>query len=109
MEPIIVSAIRDFAEQQNILRPEQHGFRRGHSCKSQLLGFVDEAAEAMEIGCQVDVLIMDFSKSFDRVCHSLLIHKLHQCQCKISGKINLWIEHVLLGRQETICTSGLVS
>ena len=45
MEHIIVSAVRDFSEQQNILHPEQHGFRRGHACESQLLGFVDEAAE----------------------------------------------------------------
>ena len=36
MEHIVLSAIWDFTEQQNTLRPEQHGFRRGHSCESQL-------------------------------------------------------------------------
>ena len=89
MEHIIASAIRDFAQQQNILRPEQHGFRRGHSCESQLLGFVDEAAEGLERGCQVDVLIMDFSKAFNKVCHNLLIHIL--LHYGLSGKIKLWI------------------
>jgi hypothetical protein len=31
----------------------------------------------MENGKQTDILVMDFSKAFDKVSHSLLLHKLH--------------------------------
>jgi hypothetical protein len=60
MEHIVVSAVMGFAEEQTILCSEQHGFRKAHSCESQLTGFVDEAAEALERGNQEDVFIMDF-------------------------------------------------
>ena len=46
--------------------------------KQQLLGFMDEVSEELEKGCQEDVLIMDFLKAFDKVSHSLLVHKLWQ-------------------------------
>ena len=46
--------------------------------KQQLLGFMDEVSEELEKGCQEDVLIMDFPKAFDKVSHSLLVHKLWQ-------------------------------
>ena len=104
MEHVIVSAIKDFAEQQNILRPEERSFRKGHSCESQLLGFVDEATEDMERGGQVDVLIVDFSKAFDRVCHNLLNYKRHHYE--ISGKINLGTEHFLADRRQSVLVGG---
>ena len=39
MEHIVVnvSSIMHCAEDNNIITPEQHGFRHGHSCESQLL------------------------------------------------------------------------
>lgn len=64
---------------------EQHGFHRGHCCKSQLLEFADDTSEAMKRGCLVDVVIKDFSKAFDRVCHNLLIHKV--CHSEYQGRL----------------------
>ena len=86
MEHVIVSAIMAHAENNNILRPGQHGFRRGRSCETQLLGFIDEVTEDLEKGNQVDVLVLDFSKALDKVSHCLLIHRL-QCY-GITGKLN---------------------
>ena len=40
--------------------------------KKSAAGLVDEIAEDMEKGNQTDALVMDFSKAFDKVCHSLL-------------------------------------
>ena len=53
---------------------------------SKLLGFMDEVSEVLEKGCQEEVLIMDFSKTFNKVSHSLLAHKLWQYG--ISGRVN---------------------
>ena len=93
-----------FVENQEILREEQHGFRKAHSCESQLVGFIDEAAEAMKRGLQEDVLIMNFSKAFYKVSHALLVHKLHQYG--IRGEINKWIQNFLTGRQQSVVVGG---
>ena len=65
------------ADRNDILYPLQHGFRRGRSCESQLLDLIDDITINMENGEQTDVLVMDFSKAFDKMCHSLLVNKLH--------------------------------
>ena len=53
----------------------------------------------MERSCQVSVLITDFLKVFDRVCHILLIHKLFHYG--ILKKLNLWTEHFLVDRRQS--------
>jgi len=50
----------------------------------------------MENGKPTDVLIMDFAKAFDKVCHSLLAHKLEHYGIK--GKTNKWIQAFLSRR-----------
>lgn len=44
----------------------------------------------MEDGKKIDILIMDFSKPFDKVRHSQPLHKLHNYETE--GKVNSWIE-----------------
>jgi hypothetical protein len=58
------------AEKNNILYPLQHGFRKGHSCETQLIEFVDDISKNLQEGRQTD--IMDFAKAFDKVNHSLV-------------------------------------
>ena len=50
---------------------------------------------------------MDFSKAFDKVSHSLLIHKLHRYG--IDGKTNRWIQSFLSGRQQSVVVEGVSS
>ena len=66
--------------------PLQHGFRKIRSCETQLtfIEFIDDVTKNMENSLQTDVLIMDFSKAFDKVIHNSLTHKLnfYRIQCK---------------------------
>jgi hypothetical protein len=52
----------------------------------------------MENSVQTDVLIMDFSKAFDKVSHNLLTHKLN-CY-GIQGLQNKWIHSFLSNRTQ---------
>ena len=61
MEHIIVSNLMKHLEIQNILFPLQHGFRRNHSCESQLLSLFQDLASSTT---QTEMLIMDFSKAY---------------------------------------------
>ena len=43
---------------------------------------------------------MDFSKAFDKVSHSLIIHKLKHYG--ITGKTNEWIENFLSDKTQSV-------
>ena len=75
MEHILASKIVKHGEENNILYPLQHGFRKGHSCQTQFIEFVDDISKNL-LGQQTDILILDFAKAFDKVNNRLLIHKL---------------------------------
>ena len=72
----IIARNMQHAEENNILYPLQHGFRKGRSRETQLIEFVDDISKNLQEGRQTDILSMDFAKAFDKVNHSLLIHKL---------------------------------
>ena len=100
MEHIITSHITKHTEEHNIPYPLQHGFRKGRSCETQLLEFVDDITTNMSQGKQTDVLVMDCSKAFDIVSHALLIHKLDYYG--IRGKTNRWNQAFLHNRSQTV-------
>lgn len=58
----------------------------------------------VESGGQVDVIYTDFSKAFDRVCHSYLINKLSRIG--IHSTLLNWIESYLRGRKQYVDLSG---
>ena len=107
MEHIMVSSIMQHFEIHCILSDNQHGFRSGRSCKTQLLEFVEELTTNLEGGRQTDIIILDFAKAFDRVNHSLLVHKL-QCY-GIRGSTITWIANFLSDRRQAVVVDGSCS
>lgn len=103
-EHILVSSIMTFLESNNILHPQQHGFRQGRSCESQLLEFTEELFDNLERGLPTDVVVMDFAKAFDKVNHSLLVHKLDHYG--VGGEVNRWIADFLSERTQSVVVEG---
>ena len=63
-------------------------FRKRYSCQSLLLKAVDEWKYALDQNLKTGVILMDLSKAFDCLPHSLLITKLHAygvdwCACEL--------------------------
>jgi hypothetical protein len=77
MEHILHSNIMSHFEKHAILTEAQHGFRSRRSCESQLIYTVHELTKGLSEGKQIDIILLDFSKAFDKVPHERLIHKLH--------------------------------
>ena len=71
------------------MNPNQHGFRSGRSCLSQLLAQYDLVLRQMEEGKNFDAIYLDFAKAFDKVDHGIFIHKLRDIG--ISGKLGIWL------------------
>jgi hypothetical protein len=107
MEHVVASSLMSHLDSKDILSRRQHGFRRGRSCESQLLEFVDELTRLVEGGGQADVLIMDFAKAFDKCNHSLLVHKLNAYG--IQDQTNTWISNFLENRRQSVVVDGFSS
>ena len=56
----------------NILYDLQHGFRGKRSTVTQLLSLYDDLVSTRSKKVQTDLVVMDFAKAFDKVCHRLL-------------------------------------
>ena len=94
-------------EHHNILTNAQFGFRQRRSADLQLLSTVHNLAPGLNEGIQTDVILLDFSKAFDKVSHRLLLLKLQHYG--IRGQLFNWITSFLLGRtQQVVCDSCIL-
>ena len=56
-----------------MLIENQHGFRAGYSCQTQLISLLEDLLHAMDNQYQIDVILLDFNKAFDKVSHGHLL------------------------------------
>ena len=91
-------------ESYNILTNYQHGFRKARSCESQLLITVDKIIHNLDNGLQTDLILLDFSKAFDKVPHLCLLHKFKNCG--LHGSLHTWISNFLHGRIQNVVLDG---
>ena len=61
----------------------------------------------MESGSDVDVIYLDFSKTFDKVDQGLLLYKLRSMV--VRGSLLKWITSILLDRQQAVAIDGNMS
>ena len=82
----------------------QHGFREKRSCETQLVMLVEDLARNASNGRQTDLILLDFSKAFDKVNHSKLIWKLHNYG--IRSDVLSWIRAFLGDRAQQVVVGG---
>ena len=104
LEHIICRHMLKHLEKNKILTNLNHGFRSGYSCETQLLTTINDFLQEHDIGHQIDVAILDFSKAFDTVPHSKLLHNVHQYGIK--GKIHKWLANFLTARSMPTIVEG---
>ena len=61
---------------ESIIRDTLHGFRKGRSCLSNLLCFLDQVSGLVDNGFSLDIVYLDLAKAFDKVPHQRLLNKL---------------------------------
>ena len=95
-------------DRNNLLFQNQHGFRSRVSCETQLIQFTQDLYDTLnKQGGQADVIVMDFSKAFDKVDHQRLLLKLHRLG--INTGVITWIQSFLSGRSQRVVLDGETS
>jgi hypothetical protein len=106
-ERVLRVKLVQYIEEHSLINKDQHGFRAGRSCLTQLLSHVEDLMCDLNSDKNADVLYLDFSKAFDKVDHQLLLKKLHLYG--IRGKIYDWIASFLCGRKQWVVIDGVKS
>ena len=104
IEHIIHSSVMQHLDNEHVLSDTQHGFRRRRSCETQLVKTIDDLAEGVDAGKQMDIILLDFSKAFDKVPHQRLLTKLHHYG--IQGNLHAWIGNFLYNRKQRVIVEG---
>ena len=104
LEHIMASHLVRHLNKHDLLYDLQHGFREKRSCEPQLTMLFEDLARSISAGKQTDLILLDFSKAFDKVNHSKLLWKLHQYG--IRGTALSWIRAFLGNRSQTVVLEG---
>ena len=77
LEHLVHRSIIDHFIKNNTLCDNQHDFRSKRSCETHLISTMQGIASNLQSGKdQVDVILLDFSKPFNKEPHRRLLHKL---------------------------------
>ena len=105
-EKIIFNKIYNFLLEENLLNPNQSGFRPSDSCINQLLAITHEIFETFDCNPSLEIrsVFLDISKAFDKVWHEGLLYKLKSMG--ISGELYNLLESYLSGRFQRVLLNG---
>lgn len=107
MERVVCRQLTEYLEANKLMNENQHGFRAGRSCTSQLLQHLHTILRNLEEEKDTEVIYLDFAKAFDKVDHNLLLRKLSRFG--IRGRLLQWIASFLANRSQVVATMGAVS
>ena len=77
-ERVLRKIIVRYIEENNLISTNQHGFRSGRSCLTQILAHYDDVYNGFLNNEDTDSIYLDYAKAFDKVDHRLLILKLRR-------------------------------
>jgi len=99
-----IDQVVEFLEDNKLIRNSQHGFRKGSSCLTNLLLFLDKVIHSIDDGHGADIVFLNLAKAFDKVPHQRLLEKLRKHG--IAGKVLSVIENWLRGSRQRVCIRG---
>ena len=95
LEHILLGGILEKID--GFLHNRQHGFRRGLSWETQLCATIHDILAVTNKDQSWHAAVLDFTKAFNRVPHSLLMEKISKVET-IDEYLLRWIQNFLLNR-----------
>ena len=103
----MVYQIEDNDQSPKEILDSQHGFRSGRSCLTNLVDIFHDMFSIYDKSRAVDILYLDFRKTFDKVPHKRLMAKVRSLG--IIDKVGYWIEDWPSDRKQRVVINGTSS
>ena len=107
LEKIIYKRLYIFLNVNNLLVPNQFGFRKKHSTDYAIIQLLNKVTECFSNKKHLIGIFMDLSKAFDTIDHDILIYKLKRYG--IHGLALSWIIDYLYNRKQYVSFQSSVS
>ena len=107
MESVVRDDLDEHTDRHDLLSDSQHGFRKGRSCQTNLLEFMNQLTKWLDEGRSIDVVYLDFAKAFDKVDHGRLRAKLEAFG--IGGNLLEWTCDWMKNRRQRVIVDGIAS
>ena len=107
LERIIKEQITEHLDHHILIYDTQHGFRKGRSCTTNLLVYLQDITKLVDDGTPVDAVYLDLAKAFDTVPHKRLTAKIKAHG--VEDKALHWIQSWLADRKQKVITQGAES
>lgn len=104
-EKLLSQQITEFLECHKLLANLQSGFRKFRSCTSALLKVSDDIRQEIDSNRHTILVLLDFSKAFDSVDHTLLLRKL-EIYFNFSTSAIALIKSYLFNRRQLVSCNG---
>ena len=101
VERVVQRQLSAYMSDNHLLSPSQHGFRSHHSTETALLSVTNRIFSNMDRGHVSLLCLLDLSKCFDVIPHSLLLSKL-----QLYGIEPAWFSSYLTGHTQSVCISS---
>ena len=109
MEKVVATQLTDHLEVNQLLHPQQFGFRSRHSTEIANCCFIKNL-KSMDRGEVVGAVFLDLKKAFETVSHHLLLSKISRGVQGGQGGVLTWLSRLLLWRYwlqgSGICSSA---
>ena len=93
--------LNNFAEKRHLFPNLQFGLCKGLGACDALLTITNFVQKALDSGCEVHMVGLDFSAAFDRVNHKVLVLKLRQLG--VGGPFLSILTEFLSNRLQSCC------
>ena len=107
LERVIAEQLTQHLEENHLVSPRQHGFRKGRSASDLLLLLAESWHDALDSGRPSLVIALDIAGAFDRVWHKGLLAKIEQLG--ITGQVLELLSNYLQGRSLKVVVNGRTS
>ena len=107
VEKAVFNQLVKYLEENQLIHPNHHGGRKGHSTTTALVQMYNTWVEQMEEGQMVGIMMIDQSAAFDLCDHVLLAKKLRLLGVQESSAC--WMERYMLNRSQCTLVDGYLS
>ena len=89
LETLIEDQMSNHLNNYKLIKGYQHGFTKDSSCPTNPFEFYEAVSDWVDEGKAVDIVYLDFKKTFDKVPHRRLLIKVRACG--VAPQIANWI------------------